>query len=114
MKRLVIDDQREFDDGREAVYAKTSTEGIEALQSNPVLDELWLDHDLGWGDTIMPVINLMLEMFHNDTPFEIGTVFIHTYNPAGERGMRASMERMGYDFKRVDGIDHRLYDVEYH
>jgi hypothetical protein len=52
---LGIDDLRPLP--RATRIARTSSEGIQLLQEHRgiFIDELWLDHDLGGDDTILPV-----------------------------------------------------------
>ncbi|MEU9979583.1 cyclic-phosphate processing receiver domain-containing protein [Streptomyces sp. NPDC051014] len=43
--------------------ARSSGEGVELLQEHRdnLIDELWLDHDLGGDDSILPVVTLLEE-----------------------------------------------------
>ena len=66
MLTVLIDDLRDFRDGREAIVLRTSTDGLSYLNGfQGHLDELWLDHDLGGDDTIRPVTLHLEELaFH--------------------------------------------------
>ncbi|GAA3918576.1 hypothetical protein GCM10022244_29750 [Streptomyces gulbargensis] len=79
---LGIDDLRPLP--RATRVARTSHEGVQLLEEhrNSFIDELWLDHDLGGEDTIMPVVTLMEEAAFRQ-PFQIGAVFVHSANPIG-------------------------------
>lgn len=101
---LVIDDERSFADevdDASVTYARTSRDGIDALQNVGALDELWLDHDLGGSDTISPVIGWLCEQAFEGTPFPVQLVVVHTANPTGASTMIRSLERFGYRCTRV-------------
>jgi hypothetical protein len=102
---VLIDDLRAFVDRRPAEVARTSADGIEALQRRRAerLDELWLDHDLGGDDTIWPVIELLERAAFEEHPFDIGTVYIHSANPAGAAKMAQALDRWGYHVRTVPG-----------
>lgn len=121
---LIIDDERTFDvrEGyeHEFMYARTSDEGILALSKHwiahslrfaPPISELWLDHDLGENDTIMPVVEYLyvtgmksgivnnLDLIR--PPDFIQNIYIHSQNPtAADRIIRqlgplyANVQRM--------------------
>ncbi|MEV6153031.1 cyclic-phosphate processing receiver domain-containing protein [Nonomuraea sp. NPDC052129] len=80
---LGIDDLRPLP--RASCVARTSKEGIRLLQEHrdEFIDELWLDHDLGGDDSIMPIVTLLEEAAFNGEPFQIGTIFVHSANPSG-------------------------------
>lgn len=85
------------------------TEGLEYFhRHNLSIEELWLDHDLGVREdsvdpyeTIMPIVNWLEELGHNGTPFNVGTIFIHTSNPPAGEQMRMALEPY-YDVKRAN------------
>lgn len=91
---LVIDDLRSFT--FPARYARTSGEGLAALAVSGPLDELWLDHDLGGDDTIMPVIDYLAERAFNGDPFPVAKVMVHTSNPSGAATMMRVLRRWEY------------------
>jgi hypothetical protein len=106
---LVIDDLRNFRDGRDAEYARTSAEGLDILEKNAPLDELWLDHDLGMlesgrPDTIMPVIDYLAGLAFDGRPYPVKRVVVHTSNPVGARQMVQSLQNYGYNVTRVDAM----------
>ncbi|MFC4034468.1 cyclic-phosphate processing receiver domain-containing protein [Streptomyces polygonati] len=98
---LGIDDLRELP--RATRIARTSREGIRLLEEygNRFIDELWLDHDLGDDDTIMPVVALMEEAAFNGQPFHIGTVFVHSANPIGAETVVRSLTHWNYRVQRA-------------
>ncbi|MFK8844838.1 cyclic-phosphate processing receiver domain-containing protein [Streptomyces sp. Ac-502] len=83
--------------------ARTSHEGIRLLQEHrdSFIDELWLDHDLGGDDSIMPVVTLMEEAAFDGQPFRIGTVFVHSANPIGSETVVRSLTRWNYQVRRA-------------
>ncbi|MFE0103552.1 cyclic-phosphate processing receiver domain-containing protein [Streptomyces sp. NPDC059009] len=83
--------------------ARTSREGIELLHEHRdvFIDELWLDHDLGGDDTIMPVVTLLEEAAFSGHPFRIGTVYVHSANPIGAANVVRSLARWNYHVRRA-------------
>jgi hypothetical protein len=86
--------------------ARTSREGVQLLDEHrdQFIDELWLDHDLGGDDTIMPVVDLMEEAAFNGRPFHIGTVFVHSANPSGAETVVRSLTRWNYRVRRAAAV----------
>lgn len=91
---VLIDDVRWFRDARPCEVARTSSAGVALLLSlkNRHIDELWLDHDLGGEDTIMPVIDLLCEQ-----RFAVTKTWIQSVNPAGAVIMRQRLFAVGYE-----------------
>ena len=83
--------------------ARTSREGVRLLEEHRdvFVDELWLDHDLGGDDSIMPVVTLLEEAAFNGRPFRIGTVFVHSANPIGAATVVRSLTRWNYRVRRA-------------
>ncbi|MFJ8038990.1 cyclic-phosphate processing receiver domain-containing protein [Kitasatospora sp. NPDC096147] len=82
--------------------ARTSAEGVRLLAEHREVDvdELWLDHDLGGEDSIMPVVTVLEEAAFHGRPFRIGTVHVHSANPTGAQTVVRSLERWGYRVRR--------------
>jgi hypothetical protein len=96
---IVIDDERDFAwfgaGYSEIVYARTSDEGIAEIAkawTNYVLRygdkvALYLDHDLGENDTIMPVVDFLYVAANAEAKFATGLtgmieeIYIHSQNP---------------------------------
>ena len=87
---LVIDDLRTF--AFPAVYARTADEGLARLQERS-WREVWLDHDLGQGVDIQPVVRLLEERAFNGAPMEVGLIYVHTSNPTAGDAMVAGLSR---------------------
>ncbi len=83
--------------------ARSSGDGIKLLEEHrdSFIDELWLDHDLGGDDTILPVVTLLEEAAFNGRPFRIGTVFVHSSNPTGAETVVRSLARWDYQVRRA-------------
>lgn len=90
---VLIDDIRWFRDARECVIARSSAAAVEVLTSlaEQRIEELWLDHDLGGEDTVMPVIDLLCSR-----RFDVGRVWIHSYNSRGAVVMHQRLTAAGY------------------
>lgn len=98
---LGIDDLRPLP--RATRIARTSREGVRLLleHRDGFIDELWLDHDLGGDDSIMPVVTLLEEAAFDGRPFRIGTVFVHSANPIGAATVVRSLTRWNYRVRRA-------------
>jgi len=106
---VLIDDVRSFRDARPALVARTSAAGVVLLESlRPTLiQDLWLDHDLGGEDTIWPVLRLLEDASLRGSPFDIGTVRIHAARSGPAHRMGVSLRRAGYRAER--STDLRLW-----
>ncbi|MFI1408349.1 cyclic-phosphate processing receiver domain-containing protein [Streptomyces sp. NPDC020707] len=65
------------------------------------IDELWLDHDLGGDDSIMPVVTLLEEAGFQGVPFQIGTVYVHSANPIGAETVVRSLSHWNHHVRRA-------------
>jgi len=81
---VVVDDERTLRRVG-AIHARTSASALALLDQSRGLriDELWLDHDLGGDDTVMPVVHRLEKAAFHGEPFDIGTIYVHTANPVG-------------------------------
>lgn len=107
---VVVDDLRLFR-AFPATYARTSSEAVELLTDRhsrkETIDELWLDHDLGGGDDINPVVNwIMKHCVWNDRP-RIEHIVVHTSNPVGAAMITRSLQRW-YQVTRVSAADYQM------
>lgn len=86
--------------------ARSSGEGIKLLQEHrdSFIDELWLDHDLGGDDTILPVVTLMEEAAFNGKPFESAR---SSYTAPTPRARRLSSGHSPAGTTRSGGQPHR-------
>jgi hypothetical protein len=94
---VVIDDLRTF--AFDAVHARTSRQGIDVLASclaaGQRLDALWLDYNLGRGDTGMAVVSWLVSRADEMRPL-VGEVDVHSSDAFGARRMMAALEAAGY------------------
>jgi hypothetical protein len=98
---LGIDDLRSLP--RATRIARTSHDGILLLEEHRdrAIDELWLDHDLGGDDSIMPVVTLLEEAAFNGRPFQIAMIFVHSANPSGAETVVRVLKRWNYQVRRA-------------
>jgi hypothetical protein len=100
--RVVIDDLRSHPDG--AMYLRSSQSALAWLRENPetVIDELWLDHDLGGLDTIREVVLYLEQLCFEGTPRMIGHIIVHTGNAVGgEWVMSSNLLKANYQMVRM-------------
>jgi hypothetical protein len=57
------------------------------------VDEVWFDHDLAVGDTVRPVVEWTCQEIKRDHEPEIGTVIVHSSNPAVGNGSGSRSSR---------------------
>jgi hypothetical protein len=93
---IVVDDLRTF--AFDAVHARSSAAGIEVLQCclehGHVIDELWLDYNLGRGDTGRAVVSWLLANLAEAKPL-VRRVYVHSSDPVGARMMIAALSAAG-------------------
>lgn len=107
---LLIDDLRDFRDGRETLIARTSAQALAILAERPELDELWLDHDLGQledgrVDDVMKVVDFLNGEAAFGEAYPVQVIYVHTSNPVGAQQMMAGLQRYGYRARRVNAPD---------
>lgn len=108
---IIVDDLRNFpfgptDDGH---TFRTSEAALTWLQDDyamtrpaKVLDELWLDFDLGGDDTAMPIALWLAEVAYYGAPYPVEKIVIHSANPVGSEAMHQTLTRFGYTAIIVD------------
>jgi hypothetical protein len=98
---VVVDDLRTF--AFDAVHARTSAQGIDVLRSclagGQAIDELWLDYNLGRGDTGSVVVAWLVTHADEMLPL-VGVVNVHSSDPGGARRMMAALADAGYEVAR--------------
>ncbi len=99
---ILIDDIRSFRDGRQALVARSSAEGVALLNGHHArrIEHLWLDHDLRGTDTIWPVVHLLEDASLAGAPFDIGRVHVHAARSGPAQRIVVSMRRSGYPVER--------------
>lgn len=107
---VLIDDERNFRDtpAADVVVLRTSSDALTWLRQNTLpISQLWLDHDLGGDDTIIPVIHFLEEQYFLGSPVDIDTVFVHTANPVGAQQIMAALSHR-YRTIRVPAIEYLI------
>jgi len=108
---LVVDDMRIFPN-LDAVYARTSREGLVALSLIEAvggsLDLLLLDHDLGLlpdgtPDSIKPVVLWLEERAVEGRRLPIKKIIVISSNPVGAQMIEQALSRH-YNVRRVDAM----------
>ena len=112
---LLIDDLRNFRDGRECVIARTSAEAHAILATNEPFYEIWFDHDLGLldngvPDTTMSIVDLLAERAYNDDAYPVSQIYVHTSNSVGSKQIFSSLTNYGYSAVRVYAGDIFIVD----
>ena len=104
---LLVDDVRQFRDGRRCIVARDPEEALIALRANRSVElaELWLDHDLGHDPDgrrrdVMPVVAELVRAAGEGAPYGIDRILIHSSNPAGALAIRRALEAAGYVVER--------------
>lgn len=113
---VVIDDERTFDTDDEIVYARTSNEGLAVIAkvwTDAVLNYgstdiyLYLDHDLGGSDTIMPVVNFLYvtgwvtESVVLRLPDIISGIYVHSQNPTAGDSIVPVLSKVYKNVERI-------------
>lgn len=84
---VLIDAQRDFLIPKpDTQILRTLDAALEWLKSTPagaVVDQLWMDHDLGATCTTIPVIALLEERYWEGSALQIRTLFVHATNRVG-------------------------------
>lgn len=113
---VLVDDDRDFIIPRPATVLRTSAAALAELRrihdDGEVVDELWLDHDLGGDDTAMPVVDMLSELAFNDDPFPVRRVYVHSMNNVGAERMMRSLQNYGYPAIRVKAREHVMVKEE--
>ena len=124
--RVLIDDLRYFRKSLGALRAgsdmhgvdllcRSSAEGMTTLNNLRAKDrqiwQLWLDHDLGGDDTIMPVVSMLEEYGAWDDHLNVQEIIICSANPVGAQTVLRSLTTYGYN-ARWSPNDSQLYVPE--
>jgi hypothetical protein len=104
---LLLDDERSFNDDREALVARSTDEAIELTDDLCALDELWLDFVLSGSDSTTDFLRYLHGRMHNGNPLELRKVFIHTssWNAVGLLKHWLNMLKVSED--RIERVEHQ-------
>ena len=99
---VLIDDTRDFKDGRPTLTARTSEEAIALLRglADTPIDDLWLDYDLGFGDTAQPVVDHLVGLAAAGSPQPVATIHVHSSNIRHGHRICAELVAAGYPARR--------------
>ncbi|NYG07761.1 hypothetical protein BJ986_002248 [Phycicoccus badiiscoriae] len=99
---LLLDDTRDFKDGRANYVARTSADAIALLDSlsGQLLDELWLDYDLTGDDTAQPVVQHLVNLAAIGNRQPVGVVWVHSSNIRHGHRITAELVAAGYPARR--------------
>ena len=104
MTRVLIDDRRRFDDDRACVIYRGSAAAVAGLramaEAGVRVDELWLDYDLGGGDTIAPVLAMLADLADAHRRLEIRATTVLAASASGAQEIVSAMTRLGYPHPR--------------
>jgi len=89
---IVVDDLRVFG-VFDATYLRTGRETVATVHASTDIGELWLDHDLGGGDTTRPLALVLAEAAFNGDPLPIDVIVVHTANPVGRDWLTSTLSR---------------------
>ena len=100
--RVLVDDVRDFKDGRSAVVLRTSAEAVAYVQGlhGRWVDQLWLDHDLVGEDTVQPLIDLLVADAAHGRPLRVGRIWVHSSNIREGHRVVHELQAAGYPVQR--------------
>lgn len=75
---VLVDDERDFADGREAIVARSSNDAITLTDELVFVDELWLDFSLAGMDDVMAFLWHLVARFQEGNPLVVGKVVFHS------------------------------------
>lgn len=99
---VLVDDTRDFKDGRPALTARTSEEALALLRrlADTPIDDLWLDYDLSLGDTAQPVVDHLVGLAAAGRPQAVATIRVHSSNIRHGHRICAELVAAGYPARR--------------
>lgn len=100
--RVLVDDVRDFKDGRPAVVLRTSAEAVTFVQrlAGRRIDELWLDHDLVGEDTVQPLVDLLVADAARGRPLPVTRIWVHSSNIREGHRVVQELRAAGYLVQR--------------
>ena len=100
--RVLVDDVRDFKDGRSAVVLRTSREAVDyvARLGDRRIDELWLDHDLVGDDTVQPLVGHLVAAAASGRPVPVDRNLVHSSNIRAGHRVVQELAAAGYRVER--------------
>lgn len=106
---LLIDDDRDFTDGRDVVVARYLAVAEEifftddgSVRPDVRVDEVWLDFVLGGGESGNDFARMAVRAAQAGTPLNIGVIHTHSESWGGCALMEETLEGGGYSVHRAD------------
>jgi hypothetical protein len=99
---VLVDDTRDFKDGRPTLTARTSVQALALLErlGSTSIDALWLDYDLGDGDTAQPVVEHLVALAAAGRPQPVASIHVHSSNIRHGHRICAELVAAGYPARR--------------
>ena len=99
---VLVDDARDFKDGRPARVARTSVQALALLAGldGRSIDDLWLDYDLIGDDTAQPVVDHLVALAAAGSPLDVARIHIHSSNIRHGNRICAELHAAGYPARR--------------
>lgn len=99
---VLVDDTRDFKDGRPTLTAKTSADALTVLEALGAarVDDLWLDYNLVGDDTVQPVVDRLIALADAGTPLAVARIHVHSSNIRHGYRICAELAAAGYPARR--------------
>jgi hypothetical protein len=105
---LLLDDERDFKDGRSTLVARSTQEALELTKDLNELDELWLDYVLAGTDS---TDDFLFALRKRETPLNIKQVYIHTSSFSAVSLLEMLLGSLNVDPKNIIRVNHTDYFV---
>ena len=108
MDILLIDDDRDFLDGREYNVERSSASAVahfsneDGTYNGVSYKSVWLDFSLRGSDSVMDFIMFAARLANAGTPLDVETFVIHTSSWDGASLIKMVLEEAGYTTARHD------------
>ena len=95
---VLVDDTRDFKDGRPALTARSSAAALVLLDglAGARIDDLWLDYNLIGDDTVQPVVDRLIALADAGTPLATARIHVHSSNIRHGHHITAELAAAGY------------------
>src|SRR5688500_9439474 len=95
---VLVDDTRDFKDGRPALTARSSAAALVLLDglAGARIDDLWLDYNLIGDDTVQPVVDRLIALADAGTPLATARIHVHSSNIRHGHRITAELAAAGY------------------
>lgn len=112
MTVLLLDDERDFKDGRETLVARSSDQAAELTKGLTELDELWLDYVLRGSDSTDQFLSMLRRRKLAGNPLVLRKVYIHTSSwSAVSLLMSILTEDLDVAAENIERVEHRQFFI---